>query len=249
MSRLAVLVVERSQSPVGAQSYSCCNAVHAPEDAMREWKDIDVKMAASEQTGFDAFAENDATSASVAEHLLGRGDKVTDFAYIFMGSFVGGGLVLNGKVIFGRTGNAASFGPMPVSDGKGGTTELLKVASLHVLESMLGEAGIDPMRLRQIPDDWSFSEPHLTRWINQTSQPLAIASAALLSVVEVGTILIDVEMPNEVCERLTNLMSKALENLDLTMIERPIVEQALVGKNARSLGAALLPINARYFLV
>lgn len=223
--------------------------VHAPEDAMRKWKDIDIVHAITEKTGFEAFVENDATSACVAEHLLGRGDQFSDFAYIFIGAFTGGGLVLNGKVFPGRTGNAAALGPMPVSDGKGGTTELLNVASLHVLETMLSDAGIDPIRLRQSPDDWSFAEPHLTSWLDQTSHSLAIASATIVSVVEVEAVLIDGAMPSDVCARLTQQTANTLEVLDLTMIESPIIEQALVGKNARSLGAALLPIHSRFFLV
>jgi predicted NBD/HSP70 family sugar kinase len=222
--------------------------VDAPEDAMRKWKDIDVAEAVAKETGFAAFVENDATSACVAEHLLGRGDQFSDFAYIFMGAFIGGGLVLNSKVVSGRTGNAAPLGTMPVPKGRGGTTELLNVASLHVLETMLSDAGIDPILLRQNPDDWSFAEPHLTDWISQTSRSLAFVSATIVSVVEVEAVLIEGAMPTDVCARLTRETSKALENFDLTMIERPIIEQALVGRNARSLGAGLLPIHSRFFL-
>lgn len=222
--------------------------VHAPEDAMRKWKDIDIGAAVFAQTGFEAVVENDATSACVAEHLLGRRDEASDFAYIFMGAFIGGGLVLNGKVFSGRTGKAAPLGPMPVADGQGGTTELLNIASLHVLESMLRAGGVDPMRLRQNPEDWGFAEPHLTAWIEQTSQSLAIAAATIVSVVEVEAILIDGAMPRDACTRLTEATARALDALDLTMIERPAVEQARVGKNARSLGAALLPIHARFFV-
>ena len=223
--------------------------VHAPEEAMRKWKDIDIGQDVLTRTGLTAFVENDATSACVAEHLLGHGDQFSDFAYIFIGAFIGGGLVLDGKVFTGRTGNTAALGPMPVSDGQGGTTELLNVASLHVLETMLSEASIDPIRLRQNPDDWSFAEPHLSQWVDQTSHSLAIAAATILSVVEVEAVLIDGAMPADVCMRLTEKTAHALEILDLTMIERPLIKQALVGKNARSLGAALLPIHSRYFFV
>ncbi|NNJ66749.1 MAG: ROK family protein, partial [Boseongicola sp.] len=221
--------------------------VDAPEDAMRKWKDIDLKQAVFKQTGFTAYVENDATSACVAEHLLGNGDRFSDFAYVFIGAFIGGGLVLNGKVISGRTGNAAALGPMPISDGQGSTTELLNVASLHVLETMLSDAKIDPIRLRQNPDDWSFAEPHLTRWLDQTSRSLAIAAATILSVIEVEAVLIDGAMPAEVCARLTEQTDAKVTDFDLTMIERPLIEQGLVGKNARSLGAALLPIHSRFF--
>ena len=223
--------------------------VHAPAEAMRKWKDVDIAKAVQDETGFEAFVENDATSACVAEHLLGRGESFSDFAYIFIGAFVGGGLVLNGKVFAGRTGNAAAFGPMPIPDQNGAPTELLNLASLHVLEDMLSKAGIDPARLRQSPNDWSFAEPLVAQWITQTSKPLAIAAACIVSVVEVEAILIEGAMPREVCAQLTKQTAQALDSLDLRMIERPAIEQAQVGKNARSLGAALLPIHSRYFLV
>lgn len=222
--------------------------VSAPEDAMHKWKDLDVKAAVAKHTGLEAFVNNDATSACVAEHLLGRGNEFSDFAYIFMGAFVGGGLVLNGKVFSGRTGNAASFGPIPVPDGNNGTTELLNRASLHVLESMLSEAGLDPMELRRSPDDWSFCEAQLVKWLELTSHNLAIAAAAITSVVEVEAILIDGAMPDDVVDRLTRATQDIFSRLDLVLIEHPMIIKASVGRNARSLGAALLPIHDRYFL-
>ncbi len=221
---------------------------HAPEGAMREWQNLDIRKAVAKETGFETYVENDATSACVAEHLLGRGNEFSDFAYIFMGAFIGGGLVLNGKVFPGRTGKAASFGPIPVPDGKGGTTELLNLASLHVLESMLSAAGLDPMDLRRNPNDWGFCEAQVVEWIELTSRNLAIASAAITSIVEVEAILIDGAMPDAICERLTVATREAFNALDLTLIGRPAIEKSYVGKNARSLGAALLPIHARYFL-
>ena len=103
----------------------------------------------SKLTGLSIVLENDATAACVAEQLLGRGHELHDFAYFFLGSFVGGGLVLNGKVVSGRTHNAAALGPLPVPDGTGGTVQLLDVASLHVLESALHRAGQNSEVLRQ----------------------------------------------------------------------------------------------------
>ena len=222
--------------------------VDAPKEAMQTWRDLDICAEIKALTGFEAYLENDATSACVGEHLLGRGNEFSDFAYVFVGAFVGGGLVLNGKVFSGRTGNAAAFGPMPVPDGQGGTTELLNVASLHVLEKSLRDAGIDPLLLRAHIDDWSRYEDHVAPWIETTSQGLAIAAATISSVVEVEAILIDGAMPAEVTERLTKATERAYAELGLTAVNRPLIDQARVGRGARSLGAALLPIHARYFL-
>ena len=222
--------------------------VNAPEDAMRAWQTADVLGEIGQRTGLEVYGGNDARSACVAEQLLGRGREFADFAYIFVGAFIGGGLVLGGKVVPGRTGNAASLGPMPVSDGRGGTTELLNVTSLHVLESLLTRDGLDPMDLRRNPDDWSFCASQIDEWITTTAAPLALACGAITSVVEVEAILIDGAMPDTICTRLTQQIAREFDALDATLIERPVLEQASVGKTARSLGAALLPIHARYFL-
>ncbi|MGB1034026.1 MAG: ROK family transcriptional regulator [Primorskyibacter sp.] len=222
--------------------------VDAPDEAMRRWRDLDIAARVTHQTGLEVLVENDATSACVAEHLLGRGKAYANFVYMFLGAFIGGGLVLNGQVVSGRTGHAASLGPMPMPDGSGGTTELLNLTSLHVLESLLVRDGLNPMDLRRSPEDWQFCETQVQEWIAQTSGPLALAAASVTSILEVEAILIDGAMPTEVCTRLTQAIGHAFDALNLTMMAKPGIEQAQVGKRARALGAALLPLHARYFL-
>ena len=53
-------------------------------------------------------------SACGAELVFGTGERPKDFLYFYFGTFIGGGLVLNGQLFLGRTGNAAGVGPMPV---------------------------------------------------------------------------------------------------------------------------------------
>lgn len=222
--------------------------VNAPEGAMQEWQSLDLEETIPQLTGFDLVVENDATSACIAEHLIGRGHEFHDFAYVFLGTFVGGGLVLDGKVISGKTHNAAALGPLPVPDGAGGTVQLLDVASLHVLESALTAAGRDGRHLREAADSWDAMEPELTRWLETTAQHLAVACAAITSVVEVEAILIEGAFPEDIRARLTARIEAAFSRLDITGIEKPRIEAASAGRRARSVGAALLPIHAKYFL-
>ena len=221
---------------------------NAPEGAMEDWKDLDIEEAFAKLTGLSIVLENDATAACVAEQLLGRGHELHDFAYFFLGSFVGGGLVLNGKVVSGRTHNAAALGPLPVPDGTGGTVQLLDVASLHVLESALHRAGQNSEVLRQQDVSWDAFEPLLSEWIEKTGHNLAIACAAITSVVEVEAILVEGAFPEAVRDRLTEKIRDAFSKLDVTGIEKPVIENATVGPQARSIGAALLPIHANFFV-
>jgi predicted NBD/HSP70 family sugar kinase len=227
--------------------WSWLELVNAPADAMRAWKDLDLVEAVTTATGYDVFIENDATSACVAEHLLGRGSEFTDFAHIFVGAFVGGGLVLNNKIVPGASRRTASLGQMPVPDGRGGTTQLLNVASLHGLERALTDAGQSSRSLWQ-SDDWSDYDDFVEPWVEKTAANLAIACVSIASIVEVEAILIDGAMPDAVKSRLTASTCRHIRGLDLTGLVMPRVEEAAVGKRARSIGAALLPIHARYFL-
>lgn len=222
--------------------------VKAPEEALNAWRSIDVQREVENVSGLEAVMQNDATSACVAEHLLGRGDALSDFVYLFVGAFIGGGLVLNGRVVNGRTGNAAAFGPLPVPTPDGGTTQLLNVASLHTLETALSEAGKDPEILRRPKSDWAMCGGILNDWIAQTGRNLAIASAAAAAVVEIEAVLVDGAMPADIRARLVDTMQHELDAMDMTGVVKPDIVEAAVGRAARSIGAALLPIHRRYFI-
>ena len=230
------------------QIWSWLEVVDAPEESMRAWKDIDLEERVRQIVGLDVTIRNDATSACIAEHLLGRGSTLSDFAYIFIGAFIGGGIVLDNKVISGPTGNAAGIADIRVPDEKGGSTQLLQVASLHVLERALSKAGIDPDRLRDASDDWSAYGEWVKPWIEKSAKNLAIAAVTAAAVVELEAVLIDGAMPKTVRSELVERTRHHLASHAVTGIRKPSIEAADVGRNARSIGAAMLPIHSKYFL-
>lgn len=69
-------------------------------------------------TGIDDVAvENDVNVAALAEHALGAARGHDDALCLFMGTGVGGGLILDGKLRRGRRGLAGEIGHMVVHDG------------------------------------------------------------------------------------------------------------------------------------
>jgi glucokinase len=60
---------------------------------------------------------NDVTAAAVAEHRLGAGRGTDDLLAVFVGTGVGGGLVLGGRPYLGASGGAGEFGHMVVRQG------------------------------------------------------------------------------------------------------------------------------------
>jgi predicted NBD/HSP70 family sugar kinase len=223
-------------------------SVNAPASEMNRWKDFDLRAAVERLSGFDVVLENDATSACTAEHIFGRGREFADYAYFFVGSFIGGGVVLNGTVFTGRSGNAGAFGPLPVPDGKGGATQLLHHTSLFTLERALAEAGRDPVAIWTSPQDWSVFEDLLAPWILHTAHHLALAAVAACSVIDFEAVLIDGACPEAVRARIVAATREALKEVDTQGIAPPRIEEGSIGRNARAVGSAALPILSKYLL-
>lgn len=214
----------------------------------RSWKDINFAEVVAEFSELPVLVVNDSTGACHAEQLYGRGREFRDYAYFFIGSFVGGGVVLNGTVFQGNQGNAGALGAMRSTGPLGEAQQLIDVASIHLLETRLTNAGMDPSVLWQQPQDWSSLSRHVEPWIGQTAQELAKASLSICSVIDFEAILIDGAFPTEVREELVERTRRYLVNQDKRGLIEPQIEAGNVGYNARGIGAASSPIFSQFLL-
>lgn len=82
------------------------------------WDDVPVADWLEAQTGLATILENDANCAAVGEAWLGAGRNFQDFILLTLGTGVGGGIFLNGKLFTGRCGAAGELGLITLnSDG------------------------------------------------------------------------------------------------------------------------------------
>jgi predicted NBD/HSP70 family sugar kinase len=223
-------------------------AIGAPKGALDAWRDVDY---AAEVAGFSAlpvFLDNDGTAACRAEHVYGRGREFRDFAYVFIGSFIGGGVVLNHSVFEGAFGNAGGFGSLLVRGPDGADRQLIDTASLFLLEEALVRAGMPTDRLWAQPQDWSGFAGPLDDWIAQTARQLARAAVTVCAVIDFEAVLIDGAFPPDVRARLVEATRREVGGLDTRGLSPMRIEEGRVGGNARALGAACSPIFSRYFL-
>lgn len=222
--------------------------VGAPRDEMKRWRDVDLKSALGERCRLPIFSQNDATAACGAELIFGRGVDHPDFIYFFIGSFVGGGLVLNNAVYAGRSGNAGALGSMPVPTTSGGARQLIDEASIFVLENRLRAEGQDPSPLWLDPHDWTGFGALLDQWVAHTAESLAHAIIASCSVIDFPLAIIDGGFPPHVRQSIVAATRDAITRLDLQGIRPPDLLEGSVGANARVIGGASLPFFARYLV-
>jgi len=215
---------------------------------LEPWNNIDFVDEIATFSTLPVVVVNDATAGCRAEHLYGRGKEFDDYAYFFVGSFIGGGIVLGDSVYEGKQGNAGALGSLRSTGPKGESRQLVDVASLHLLEARLREVGIDPARLRETPEDWSAFARYVDPWLGQTAQELAKAALSACSVIDFESILIDGSFPTSVREDLANRTRRYLVNQDIRGLTTPRIETGAVGQNARAIGAAASPIFTQFFL-
>jgi len=78
------------------------------------WRDVPIVAMAQEALGLAAALENDATAAAAAEHRWGRGAGVRHLVYLTISTGVGGGIVVDGRLYRGASGNGGELGHVTV---------------------------------------------------------------------------------------------------------------------------------------
>lgn len=227
--------------------------VGAPPAGLLVWKHTDICAALSEKLAFPVFIQNDATAACGAELTFGSKPDYADYVYFFIGSFIGGGVVLNNTLYAGRSGNAGALGSMPTGIGNITTTDetnrpaqLIDTASLFVLERNLKQQNIDTAPLWAAPDNWEIFNPVLDEWIILAARNLAHAILSAASVIDFPAAIIDGWMPEALRAAIVAATRTEMAKFNLQGIIPPVVEEGTIGVHAKALGAARLPIFSRY---
>lgn len=231
------------------QLWNWAQYIGAPQAEMDAWRNRDIQAEIAAFCPVPVYVQNDATAACGAELVFGTGRRPKDFLYFFIAYFVGGGVVLNGQLFTGRTGNAGALGSMPVPGPDGRMRQLISAASMASLERYLVEANLPAGGLWDTPPDWSaVPAPVLDRWCGEVAEGLAQATLAATAVLDTEAALIDGWMPEEVRARLVERSRAALARLDFAGIDPPQFRAGTVGAQARSLGAASIPLSQRYLV-
>ncbi len=222
--------------------------INAPNAEMDVWKDIDFSKELAARVDLPVFLQNDATAACGAELVFGRGAELNDFIYFFVGTFIGGGVVLNQSVYSGRSGNAGALGSMPIVDSFGSLSQLTEHASIYRLEIMLIKNGIDPSPIWLSPSDWPEFDDVLGNWLEPTAYHIALAIVAASSVIDFEAAIIDGNVPISVRSSLVREIQQQLGRFDPQGIKQPEILEGSFGRSAKATGGAGLPLFDKFHL-
>ena len=223
--------------------------INAPKGEMSKWKDIDVASEVERLTGQKTFLLNDATAACLAELRTSRDRQESSFLYFYVGTFLGGGIVLDGKIYNGIHGNAGSVGSMPTSLSNGEhPMQMVSAAAIHTLEVMAIKAGLPRNAFdNDEPLDLARKEVFAV-WSTEASNALAFAIVSGQSFFDLGNIVIDGSIRRDLLETLIDKIEQSFARYDLQGLKVPNIRAGYLGNDARAIGGSLLPLQQRFGL-
>lgn len=116
------------------------------------WKNVPLKNLFAEKFKTSAVIENDANLAAVGERKWGVGRNFKDFILITLGTGVGSGLILDGKLYRGHNALGGEGGHIIIPHDK---KRLCSCGGLNHLESFLSARGIKQTITELIGEDWT----------------------------------------------------------------------------------------------
>lgn len=217
--------------------------------AMSDWEGVDLRAQVQAMTELPVVFAKDTIAACTAELLQGHGRQIHSFLYLFVGTFVGGGLVLSGHLLPGERGNAGAIGSLPLGMALHGSPgQMLEKASGWQLEQALIKAGLDPLLVHDDKINEAVYDGLTQPWIETAANALAMVVTTGAALLDLDAVVLDGSISRRLLERLLERMRHALEAYPLVGIVRPSrLEMGRVGNHARALGGALLPLHTQFF--
>jgi glucokinase len=103
------------------------------------WRDVPLRALLEARLGVPAAVENDVNTAAIAEYQIGAGQGVRDFVFIAVGTGIGAGIVLNGRIFHGMDWSAGEIGYMLVP---GTSVKPVERGEPGALEEIVGGEGV-----------------------------------------------------------------------------------------------------------
>ncbi|WP_207460493.1 ROK family transcriptional regulator [Azospirillum sp. SYSU D00513] len=215
--------------------------------ALDGWRAADVAGALGQRTGLPVALYNDAAAACAAEMIAGHAITRRSALYIYLGTFIGGGVVIDGRMYRGEQGNAGAIGSMPTGPSRPGSPpgQLIHSASIFLLERALEAAGIDPSAALT-EGGGPAADAIFDGWAETATAELSRAVVSALSVIDFQEVVVDGFLPPAWRDRFTRQLSAAVERFNRSGLTSATVTAGSIGPMARVLGAAMLPLKARF---
>jgi len=213
------------------------------------FNDYPVRDEIEKRLGARVILENDANAAALGEKWMGAGKDVEDLVLLTLGTGLGGGIIIGGKVLHGYLGMAGELGHITVSPngnpcGCGNIGCLEKHASATAIASM--GVLMWPGRNHSSEEIYKLAQKGNARALavfRTMGEALGLALASLINIFNFPLYLLS-GGPLPAWEFFAGAMMAEIERRSYTYRNVPTrIEKAVLGNEAGLYGAAYLPFQ------
>ena len=220
-------------------------------DAARtqRWSTVNIQERIADMTALPVRVVKDTAAACVAELVAGHGRSVPSFLYIFIDTFIGGGLVIDSHLRLGLHGNAGAIGSMPLAasvPSAASPAQLLSAASLMQLEHLYELAGLAPQAhadARALQAPW---QAHSLAWIAGAAPAIAMCIVQTSCLLDMDAAVLDGSIGRELLEALSQAVHQSIQAYNWQGIHPPAIHIGTMGADARAMGGGLLPLYSEF---
>ncbi len=231
------------------------------------WGRVPLREMFAAATGMPVAMDNDATAAAIGERWIGGRARAGSFLFLYFGTGIGAGIVLNNTVLHGDSGNAGEFGHMAVQPGdrscQCGSTDCVGpyVSPSGVMADLLerhGPATAERLGLAGTQEsahaDWKALCRAARRGDPAADDVIRSAAARIGRAARGAAALLDVDRVVLGGEALHGIESIMCEEVDAAVnstsvarsIRRVAVERSVIGEAVGAVGAASLILHGTY---
>ena len=223
------------------------SVIGAPKSSMSNWKDISIADELHQFTNLPIYLLNDVSAACLSELTLGKQHEINNFIYFYIGTLIGGGLVIGGQLFSGMTGNAGAVGSIPSYIAENAPPpQLIELASLWKLEKEFTSKNISIDKLYKDEPLTGNSLNLFDTWSTEAANAIAFSVLAGVSFVDLDSIIIDSTLPACSLGKIITKVKSALKKYNLAGLTNPKLSSGSLGGQAKVLGGAFLPLYANF---
>lgn len=232
------------------------------------WTNVPLVQILKDELNLPIFLENDANAAALGEWWLGAGKGIDNLVLLTLGTGIGGGIIIEGKVLHGAWDTAAEIGHMIIHEGgltcgcgKRGCFEAYASATGVVKRTLAAiEKGEKTLlinlvenRLEDITCELIFKTAEkgdsLAKWIvEETARYLGIGIASIVNIINPQMIILSGGMTAAGDLLFKPVRKYAQENASAAAIKGVKIVPAALGGNAGAVGAAATVLKKKGLL-
>jgi glucokinase len=214
------------------------------------WKDVPIRNALREKTGLPVTLENDANAAAFGEYRAGAGRGDDHLVMLTLGTGVGAGVILNGRILHGHFDNAAELGHMivvvdglPCPCGQRGCLE--QYASANAIVRRVADLNRDrygavPRSAEDVAKAAADGDSICERVWDEACLYLAIACVNIQHVYNPSKIVLGGGLSNAGAQLLDRVNAHFRKHTWSLHADAPEIVLAQLGPDAGVIGAAML---------